>query len=166
MNANLLYEVVAVNIEDPSVTRHLIGRWLFADLVHQNGVYGWRSSDWKRLLNKAVKLCIIDGGGLVSLLKVLIVWVVAFKMANTGRGVKCKAKIVTNLNPHGLHLDMTIISLIHALHRLCLGLRCNRRNRGTYKHHIPSKTEEGTQSVQSLDYHSPTSSKYSFSEAY
>ena len=53
----------------------------------------------------------------MRLLKVLTVWVQALKMADTNRGLECKAKVVGH---HGFRPNKAIILFIHALHGLFL----------------------------------------------
>ena len=56
-------------------------------------------------------------------LKVSTTRVLALEMANTGRGMKCKANIVCNVGGLSLHPNVANILFVHVVHRLGLGLR-------------------------------------------
>ena len=45
-------------------------------------------------------------------------WILALKMADTSQGVEGKAKAIADVGHQNLCPHMTIVVLIHALHRL------------------------------------------------
>ena len=79
-------------------------------------------------------------------------WILALKMADTGRGVKDKAKVVVNVGRHSLCPHVTIVLLIHALHRLSFGVCCRRGNKGKDIHNISVKHERKKLRVHNLQF--------------
>ena len=122
MNAGPLAQFISMNVKDPCVAYYGTLRRFFANLANKNGSRRRRPTNSKGFLGEAIKFCIIQSQSPTRALKVIAPWVLALQVTNANGGSKCEVQIVANVGGQSLGPNMTIIALIHSIHRSSLGV--------------------------------------------
>ena len=122
MNAGPLARVISMNVEDLCVAQCGTCRRLFAYLADKNGSRRRRPTNRKGFLGEAIKFHIIKSRRPTRALKVIALWILALQVTDTNRGTKCEVQIVANVGGQSLGPNMTVIALIHSIHRYGLGV--------------------------------------------
>jgi len=121
MNTSTLGRLPLVNVKDFGVAKCNALGWLLADTADKSRIRWNRTFKKKHVLGGSNKFNIIKLRRSMRTVQVVIVEILALKVADTNKRPKGKTEGVSNIGGLGLGRDMAIVTFIHALYGSNLG---------------------------------------------